>query len=422
MFNERSSFTRGGANKFDEPDPLAPPKEKEGKEYGVRMAKFLWHNYHNYNTGIFYNNRARYNQLIAYAQGNQGVDRYKQLAYADDGTDNSWINIDWKIRNYATKRVGIVKSMLEKDRLKLNLQAVDPYSSSVKIEYENKQKTAIMLTQIMDEVKADSVENPFAKDTQFQSIEELEMHMTEDYQHAWAKDMEIANEYIMEVANDYERIMQMNAFDLTTIGIASVLTRNGKNGYPEIEYVDPAELIVPASRYEDFQDITKMGRVKEMSLTELRKMAGTQFTETEYREIKENLVYNNQKTAQYENAEPQQRLKSPYENNRVRVMDFYFTSTIEDVYEVKIDDMGRSVMRKTSQNKGKGKSYKTVTGENGVTYRQNEDGTKRIYRDKYEVLYRGYWIVDSDYIFSYGLSTNMSRDFKNLNKVDIPIK
>src|SRR6188768_882735 len=103
---------------YEKPDEGVSPKEKAEKKYGLKAAKYTYYASKD-NSHMFYDASTRYQIGVDYFQGNQSVDQYKKRLNAVDKEGNSWLNLDWTIRNYATKYIDIVVD-------KLNQQQYDP--------------------------------------------------------------------------------------------------------------------------------------------------------------------------------------------------------------------------------------------------------------------------------------------------------
>ena len=57
---------------------------QKGKDWCLSYAKASWFDYKNHGTQSFHNNRGTYSKIKDYAQGNQSVDKYKQLLNVDE--------------------------------------------------------------------------------------------------------------------------------------------------------------------------------------------------------------------------------------------------------------------------------------------------------------------------------------------------
>jgi hypothetical protein len=151
-------------------------------------------------------------------------------------------------------------------------------------------------------------------------------------------------------------------------------------------------LIVGYSDKKNFQDAQHVGEVIELTISELKQWAGDQFAEDEYRKIAENVSgkYGNPRFMP-ENG----TINRGYDKWKIRVLDMEFFSVNEDVYEQRVNRRGNKVFGLTNYNAKNNKKEKFV-------------------RTSYKVVYKGCWIVDTDYCFNTGLATDMKRTKSNL--------
>jgi hypothetical protein len=406
----------------DAPNPFANAGEKATDQYGLKVAKNLYNDYYKYNRGLFYDKTNSYREQIAYAQGNQGIDRYKKAMNLAKNKDMSFLNLDWRIVNYATKRVNILTNMMYSSEFKATFNAIDPTAIKQKREYNAKMRFLMQNKDFLQSIQGTSDVVPAVPDDLPESDEELEIIMETSYKNKFAMELEKASDFINDVS-DYKQIKKQQSFDLVTLGVAGVWAGLGKNGFPENKYVDPTRIVVPPSKHEDFRDIDRVGWVEQMTLSEFRKQAGKQFTEDQYHEIRDEFADKNNRHP-YDNRDEYGYFEN--ENNSdaetIPILHFYFKTDIEDVWVQKINEDGSyGRLRKGKKNKGLGKAYKNTRNKHGVSCRTN--GSYLVYRDKFEVVYGGSWVIGSDkFVYNYKPMYNMERDKKNLNKAYLPIR
>ena len=413
--------TNSAFAKANEPDPFASLREKKTKKYGLSQAKYLYSSYFQNRNTLFYDRKTNYREQIAYAQGDQSLGRYRKF-FGIKKNDQSWINLDWRIRNYLTKRINAVTHMIYSEEYRATFDAIDPMAIQQKREYKGRIRAIMEMKEFYDEMAALSEVAETPPDNLPMTEAELNLHMDEEYKHRFARELEQANEVITDIS-DWKMIQKQFAFDLAVLGVGAIESKIGKNGMAQNSYVDPLRLVVPNSKYEDYRDIHKIGWVEDMQIHNLRKVAGKQFTDNEYEQIKEeystkesqrNLHNYHDYTEGYQNANHSEQ------SYQVPVLHFSFITDIEDTYVQKITPENNAPMYPANPNKGMGKGYWTEKNEYGVGYKTN--GKVRVYRDKFEVVMQGSWIVGSDFVFNYAPAYNMERDKKNLNKAHLPIK
>ena len=86
--------------------------------------------------------------------------------------------------------------------------------------------------------------------------------------------------------NDFdERIYRRNVEDLVTLGLAVVKRENDPNYGIVTKYVDPAYFIHSNTDDPNFTDIVYAGHIQRLSISELKRIAGEQFTEEQYKNM-----------------------------------------------------------------------------------------------------------------------------------------
>ena len=219
-----------------------------------------------------------------------------------------------------------------------------------------------------------------------QNFKELDMHMKFNYKHHMAKEVEQALQLVFQL-NDYEGIRNKVIEDLHDFGIGGYKEFFDSKGSIKIKRVNPSNLIVSYSTDSDFKDIHYCGEVHEMTIGDLKEQAGDEFTEKVYNEIVEKYKYNNDKYhGRITGAEHQQN----YDGQRVKVLDMEFYSVNDIILEERTNKKGNKVVGRIDKAK-KDTKYKKYS------------------KTSYKVVYKGKWVIDTDYYFDCGLCTNMKR-------------
>ena len=118
------------------PDPLAPSDQKESKDYGLKYAKSIYHQWGKIDeNGSNYTKRKKvFERNRKYANGTQDTSIYRSLLTSLDPNngDGSMLNIDFTPVPILPKFVRIVVNKILSLSPYPNLEAIDPLSSSDK--------------------------------------------------------------------------------------------------------------------------------------------------------------------------------------------------------------------------------------------------------------------------------------------------
>ena len=87
---------------FGYPNHDIDPKDKDTK-WGMEYARAAYYDWTViYPKGVFSNNQGNYMENKLYAMGRQPTEKYRKLLGVDEKTNETWLNIDWRIRPIAS--------------------------------------------------------------------------------------------------------------------------------------------------------------------------------------------------------------------------------------------------------------------------------------------------------------------------------
>ena len=385
------------------PSPLVSNEDKAKKEYGLQYFKKMYSDWRNNTDMNFQDRRRRNEKLRKYAEGTQSVSKYKDLLDAEG--DTSYMNIDWTPVSIVPKFVDVVcGGMVEQDH-KVKATAIDPVSVDTR---RNDQKellakmlTAEMRAQLTELTGDDYIQKGYTPN----SYAELDLYMSLNYKQRHELAMEEGISFVLQT-NDFDELKRKLIRDLVVVGQASMKCYLDKTQGVKIRYVDPTNLVTSYSGDPDFKNIQHAGEIYTVTISELKRMAGDQFTEEEYRKIAEDYGNKNIKEDY-----PYSRTFSAsgdysyeYDKFSVEIMDAEFITSHDIKYEKKKNKFGGYSVRKRKSNYKPPKKSKLKREQLGNTVK---------------VVYSGIHIVGTDYIFNYGLAKNMSRPKSNLTETKL---
>ena len=255
------------------PDQLASDSYKKTKEYGLLVGQAIESEWFTKDSGTsrYYSNRDTYHKLRTYAMGEQSVQKYKD-ELAING-DISYLNLDWTPVPIIPKFVDIVVNGISNRLFDVRAEAVDPVSSNKKALYKNKLQAEIRNKDTYIEMGAMLGKNMFSTDPQDlpANDDELDLHMKIDYK----DDIEIAQEKSIESIfkfNNFDLIKRRVDEDQTVLGISAVKHSFNTHDGITLEYVDPAQMVWSPTEDPQFKDCYYFGEVKNVNITELKKI------------------------------------------------------------------------------------------------------------------------------------------------------
>lgn len=375
--------------KTDFPSHLIDPREK-GRDWVLQYCKAAWSSFENDNPReIFYHARYRYEVIMQYAVGNQSINKYRPLMQVDEASNEDWLNIDWSVMPIVPKFRRIALGKLNKVGYNIVATPIDSLANEEVQDYFATLKAKIQLREEAAKLDPSLLETPALQlmPNEAKDMEELEMQMNYTFKHQMAIEAEMGIKLVLE-QNQIEKLREGVRQDLFDYGVAGYKEYIDSNGAIKIRKVNPRNILINYCKNKDFSDAAYIGEITEMTIADLKQMAGNQFSEQEYEEIAKKHVgfLGNPK----EWPSSLSIYNKGYDRFRIRILDLEFFSVNEMVFEQRIDRRGNKIY-------ARGK------------YDDKNKRKDKFERVAYKVVYKGKWIIGTDYIFDYGLCTNMKR-------------
>ena len=388
------------------PNPLSSREEKEEKSYGIQYFKRMYKEWIDADiaNGLHTSRNERYKRYREYAEGMQSVEPYKDLLGATG--DSSYLNLNWEIVPIIPKFVDVIVGGLTNQDYKIKCTAIDQVSKDKRSLDKLKKLTQMELKEFSSEM-AGITGLPF--DAQNEGLpensDELDLYMELDYKQA----VEIAMEEGIALTfylNDWEEIKKRISRDLTVLSIAGSKT-SVEDGKLKIRYVDPANLVTSHSSRPDFKNIQHAGEIIYMTIHDLKKLAGEEFSDEDYDNIARANAgkYGNPKGKNKNASYFNEYESSEYGTYKIAVLDGLFKTVDNLNYEKKDNKYGGYSINK------KNKNYKQP---------KNPKYQRTQLKTSVENIYKGMWVIGTDYIFDYGLATNILRPKSNLSSAILP--
>lgn len=391
------------------PDPLAPHAVKVTKEYGLKYAKGVYAQWGGTDTtGSLYNRRWKEFQINRdYANGTQDTNIYKQILTSLDPNngDGALMSLDWTPVPIVPKFVKVVVNKILSTEPFPNVDAIDPISQTEKDKEKAKIKFRIENKAAIIQARDAGIDVKFNPDDLPDTTEEAEIFLESSVKTGAEIAAQIATRLTLSWNDFNERIYRRNVEDIVTLGMAVVKRDNDPNYGIKTKYVDPAFFIHSFTDDPNFTDCVYMGSIQRMTIQELKRIAGDQFTEDEYKRIANsvaNRLGNNADRLMDMHFDPSlSSYNYGYDEFTVEIMDFEFVSVDQIIFE-----------KKTSRFGNEGFYYK------GYTYKAPAQSVydREPVAMNNATLYGGKYIVGTDYLFDYGLKKNIPKNIHDLSR------
>jgi hypothetical protein len=391
------------------PDPLAEQPKKLTKQYGLQYAKAIYSQWGGVDIdGSLYAKRWREFEISRdYANGTQNTSIYKQILTSLDPNngDGALLSLDWTPVPIVPKFVKIVTNKILSSKMYPNVEAIDPLSQTEKDQQKAKLKFAIENKQQFQEAKELGLQVDVDVEALPDTTEEAEIFLDSNIKTAAEIASQIATRLTLSWNDFDERIYRRNVEDLVTVGMAVVKRENDPNYGIVTKYVDPVYFVHSYTDDPNFSDIVYAGHIQRLSISELKRIAGDQFTEEEYKNMARTVMnrYGNNPNrfdnTNYDNN--LERYNYGYDEYTVNIMDFEFVSVDNVVFEKKRSAYGNIgfYYKGTKYNAPSNSVY-----DREAVYMQNA------------TLYGGTFIIGTNYIYNYGLKKNVPKNVHDLSR------
>jgi hypothetical protein len=381
------------------PSPFVSKEEKAQDKYGLKYFKAMYNEY--INTGLINTSESQQQRFInnrKYSAGLQSIDKYKDLLKTNG--DASYLNLDWSVISVIPKFREVVVGGMINQEYKIQCNAIDPTSVTSRDKEYKKHLFNLDIKQFSDEVESEIGIPVIPKGEEvFSSKDEIDLHMQLNYK----QDVEIAMEQALDFTlynNDWDEVKKQVITDLVDLNRAGTRNYRDQNDNIRLRYIDPVHTITSYTDDHDFKSIRHAGEIITMTISELRELAGTSFTEEDYWKIAKSQAGRNDNRKweygkTYYNYINGGNVRGGYEDYRVEILDAEFFSVNKYIYEKKSNNYGGYYFQKRPDDyelPAKSKQKRELINKN------------------IKVVYKGMWIINSEYIFDYGMKENMIRE------------
>jgi hypothetical protein len=395
------------------PDPLAPSEVKQGREYGLKYAKSIYQQWGKIDqqNSVYGNRKKTFEKNRRYANGTQDTAIYRSLLTSLDPNngDGSMLNLDFTPVPILPKFVRIVVNKILSLNPYPNLEAVDPLSSSEKDKERRKMEMMIQAKEQLAKIQ-EKTGVPVGMDSKDipETLEEAEIFIGNNIKSSSEIAAQIATNLTLEWNDFNESILRRCVNDLAVLGVSVVKRDNDPQYGLKTSYVDPINFVHSFTEDPNFNDLVYAGHVRHIPIQELKRMAGDQFTEEEYKKIAQQA----QKKYGYDAAKLNQSSydrvnnvsRFGYDEYMIEVLDFEFMSVDCEYYESKESKYGNVGFY------AKGENYRAPN--NSVF---NRDVTKL----ETSSVYGGCYILGTDYLFNYGKKHNTPRNIHDISRTNL---
>ena len=360
---------------------------------------------------IYGNRKKTFERNRRYANGTQDTGIYRSLLTSLDPNngDGSMLNIDFTPVPILPKFVRIVTNKILSLSPYPNLEAVDPLSSSEKDADRRKLEMVISAKNQLKKIEEKTgviigMDSNSIPDT----LEEAEIFIGNNIKSSSEIAAQVATNLTLEWNDFNDNILRRCVGDLTALGMAVVKRDNDPQYGIKTSYIDPIHFIHSFTEDPNFSDLVYAGHVRHVPIQELKRMAGDQFTEEQYKEIAQKA----QKKYGYDAAKLSQSSYDRFNNTNnfgydeymIELLDFEFISVDCEYYESKESKYGNVGFY------SKGENYKAP---------KSSVFNREVSKLENASVYGGCYILGTDFLFDYGKKNNIPKNIHDISRTNL---
>lgn len=412
------------------PSHFVSPEIKKSKEYSYKWLTAI--NGSDRSTLGLGNRNLMFNGDInkfaenrSYARGDQSIDRYKPILGVRNKTrkepdTQSWKVLDWTVLDVASKFINLLEGRLIAQNNDVGVRAIDKYALDERRKKKIQLQEYVINEKYLSKVSEDTgipFEKPVNTDVVPlpESLGDIDLHMEMFYKEEYCMVVQDLLKHINE-QDDYVQLLREVATDLIEVKIAGTKTYQvGKN--IRRRKVNIERTVSSPSSKPNYEDVQWVGEYWDLTIGELKELAGGQFTEEEYRDIAQNK--SSQQFGAIDSADVRKFYNDnycyPWDSTKITVLDAIMFSPDQKIYQLKRDKDGNQVRVE------KPYSWWANLTAKGVTEKSfNEKNENPVIIEPKNNVYQGMLIVGTKYCFNYGLCKDMLKDESTKGKALSP--
>lgn len=381
------------------PDQLETDEIKKSKDWGIQVGHAIqneWFRKTSVDGSRFYTNRDFFHKLRMYAKGEQSVQKYKKEMSLSG--DISYLNLDWTPVPIVPKFVDIVVNGMSNRLFEVKANAIDATSSSKKKKYKENLEKAMVSKPIIDTAKQAGYDiSPVPEDQIPSGPEELSLKMQ-----FYKDEIEVVQEKAIENVlklNRYDLIKKRLDEDATVIGVSACKHSFDKHNGIRVEYCDPANMIWSPTESPHFEDCYYFGEVKNVNITELKKI-NPDLSQEEIKEISKMAA----KWDAYQNIRGG-NINGNIKNNTATLLYFCFKTDLNVVYK-----------NKKTKNGGE----KIIKRDDSFQGPKSSDANFEKVSKRIDVWFEGVLVLGTNHLLKWEVMKNMVRPKSAISKVYPP--
>lgn len=377
---------------YNFPSDDIPTEEKDSKWHMQYLSAMYREGTTRTNSKIFYSGRDEWNLFKEYALSKQSVLPYRKWLTGSDSQDKSWVNINWRIPTIGSKYRNILVNKLLAREFNIVCTPIDPLAVDKTAQWYADLKAKMMMGKIANKINPELLQTAaLAKRSgDPEDMEDFEMRNQLGFKTKMAMDAELGVQVVFDQGKIREE-RRMVVEDFVDWGVGLYKDWVDENDEVRFRRVDGLAYICSNCDRRDFKDMMWGAEMVYTSLGEL----APYFTIAQLKTIAEKVVGKNGNPR----SVPTNFGQADCHKFKVLVLDGEWLSYNTEYWKRSYTSNGNYGIRRKRPDKRDGNAYIEVNGEAKPKYLKNG----------YRCVYKGKWIVDTEFIYDYGEATDQKR-------------
>lgn len=407
-------------DKFGFPSPFVPQSVKNQPEYIIKYAESMDAEYNGGGGNNQWRNMAdTFFTWRSYGNANQSIEKYKpslgiRKKTRRDPNAVSYKALNWEILPIAPKFVNALIGKLMKQNNSIGVKAIDKNAQDERRVKRVNLQEYVTNKKFLEGISAQT-------GIQFQTPEMDDAPLPEDkgsidlYMDMFYKERYclVLQDMLMLINHEdnYEQLLADIAKDLVHLGRAATKTYRVGRQIRRRRCI-PERMIIGGTKYDDFRDIRHVGEYWDLSIGELKEIAGNQFTEEQYKQIAEQATgkrFADQDISKYYT----ENYSYPWDPTKITVLDFVFFSPDVETESIKINKYGNVNVFKQDYEWWRDLEKKGVTVD---SFNKKNGPDHTVVQTHKNNTYEGMWIVGTKFVFNHGKSKDMLKSTSQVGK------
>lgn len=352
---------------------------------------------------IFAAARDDYKRFKDYALSMQSSLPYRKWLTGAESLDKTWTNINWAIPTIATKYRNILVNKILGRQYNIVCTPIDPLAVDETNKWFSDLKAKTKMREVAARVAPDLLQTSALqrRGDEPENMEDFNMRSQLGFRTFQAMEAEIGIQVIWEKA-ELEEERKMVVEDLVDLGVGIYRREVDENDEVSIKRTYPLSFGCSYCRRPDFKDMTWGYEGEWVKLSELVDY----FTAAQLEEIADKVAGKNGNPR----SVPFNFSLGDYDKFKVLVIYGAWFSIDVDTYKRGYDTRGNYFVKRKKLSKRDANATVTVEGQEKPMYKT--DGVQSVYK--------GRWIVDTNFVYDWGRMTDQPRKKGSWKKTQLP--